>query len=57
MAVDLSVARRQLGEALGDHSQTYDHLSFSFCNGTITKISSLFFLFISKVLEQHEALV
>ena len=28
MAVDLSVARRQLGEALGDFSQTYDHLFF-----------------------------
>ena len=28
MAVDLTVARRQLGEALGDFSQTYDHLFF-----------------------------
>lgn len=32
MAVDLSVARRQLGEALGDFSQTYDHSFFSLCD-------------------------
>ena len=46
MAVDLSVARRQLGEALGDHSQTYGRSFLCFCNVALTKISSTFFLFV-----------
>ncbi len=57
MAVDLSVARRQLGEALGEHSQTYDRSFFSFCNVVLIEISYTIFLFISKVLEQHETVV
>lgn len=57
MAVDLSVARRQLGEALGDNSQTYDRLFFSFCNVALIEISYTICLLISKVLEQHETVV
>ena len=57
MAVDLSVARRQLEEALGNNSQTYDLSFFSFCSVGWIEISSVLFLFISKVLEQHENVV
>ena len=57
MAVDLSVARRQLGEALGDFSQTYDHSFLFVCNEALFECSSTFFLLILKVLEQHEAVV
>ena len=57
MAVDLSVARRQLEEALGNNSQTYDLSFFSFCSVGQFEISCMFFLFISKVLEQHETVV
>jgi len=57
MAVDLSVARRQVEEALGNYSQAYDLSFFSFCNVGYIEISSIFFLFISKVLEQHETVV
>lgn len=57
MAVDLSVVRRQLEEALGNSCQTYDLSFFSFCSIGWIEISSVFFLFVLKVLEQHENVV
>lgn len=46
MAVDLTVARRQLGEALGDFSQTYDHLFFSLFKETLIECYFIFFVLI-----------